>query len=60
MCAKVAIYYTEDAGNPAAVAIAFQHLLPQSSEIFLVLSFEGVTGCIEAVREDLFIPAATK
>jgi hypothetical protein len=45
--------------HSTAVAIALQHLLPQSAEILLVLSFEGVAGRTEAVREDLYIPAAT-
>jgi hypothetical protein len=44
--------------HPAAVTIALQHFLPQSAKILFILSFEGVAGPTQAMREDLSIPAA--
>jgi hypothetical protein len=46
------------ATDTAAMTVAFQNLLSQAAEIFVVLPFQGITGGTKAERKDLLVSAA--
>ncbi len=44
--------------DSAAIAVPLQHRLPQTSEIFLILTAERIAGCTHAMREHRLPSAA--
>ncbi len=43
--------------DPAAVAIPFEHLVPQPAEMLLVSPLQCVAGRTQALRQNLLVPA---
>jgi hypothetical protein len=44
--------------HPAAMAVPFQHRLPETTEVFFILTPEAVTGGAHPMREHRLPPAA--
>jgi hypothetical protein len=44
--------------NTAAVAVSFEHLLSQTTKIFVVLALQGVAGCTKSERKNVLASAS--